>query len=216
MTSRQYEEPCRFFIADQLQMPVEHVLSLEIPGAGRGGIGRYSHQIDLLWVTGNNVTRYVNIANAKWRCTYAKVRQADVLLPGKVKEKVGAHKAVLITCNGYTREAGAIARDEGIALIMVQPAFNARQLARYDRRVIIDQIQELARTSKDIYMHQIEDQTRAVRRAIIDRSQFCICSSLSTSTRRAQSHEGCTLPQPRPHVRRSATAAGRPPASPDA
>jgi hypothetical protein len=156
MTSQQYEELCRFFVADQLRISVESVLSLEVPSAGRGGIGRFSQQIDLIWLTGNKMARYVNIANAKWRFGGGKVHQADVLLIGKVKELVGAHKAFMITSGGYTEQAKAAAGDDGIGLITVRPAFDTANLP-HDRRVVIHQIRELAKISKHVYTYQIED-----------------------------------------------------------
>jgi hypothetical protein len=156
MTGPQYEELCRFFIADQLQIPVEHVLSVQIPNARRGRGSGYGHQIDLFWTTGNNVTRYINIANAKWRGGRNKVRQGDVLLLQKVKEKVGAHKAVMITNSCYTSEARAVADDDGIGLIVVQPAFNPRKLDPSNRRRIMDHIQKVAKTKKDVYTYHIE------------------------------------------------------------
>jgi hypothetical protein len=157
MTSQQYEELCRFFVADQLRIPVESILSLEVPSAGRGGIGRFSHQIDLIWLTGNKMARYLNIANAKWRSGGKKVGQADVLLLGKVRELVGAHKAFMITSGSYSEQAKAAAGDDGIGLITVRPAFDPARLTD-DRRVIIHQIREIARISKQVYTYQIEDQ----------------------------------------------------------
>ncbi len=73
MTSQQYEELCRFFIANQLKIDIAQVVSRNIANPRRepelDGCDPqpYTHQIDLYWETEDGLARYVNIANAKWR-----------------------------------------------------------------------------------------------------------------------------------------------------
>jgi hypothetical protein len=73
LTSQQYEELCRFFVADQLKIPIESVVSRDITNPWRVGTSghvlgeSYVHQIDLYWETEDGMARYINIANAKWR-----------------------------------------------------------------------------------------------------------------------------------------------------
>ena len=69
------------------------------------------HQIDLYWETEDAISLHLHIANAKWRGS-DKVDQPDVLLLQKVKEKVAAHKAVMITNSEYTKGAIAAAMDD--------------------------------------------------------------------------------------------------------
>jgi len=97
MTSQQYEELCRYFIAEQLRMDLSRVVSRNIANPRRepepDGCDPkpYNHQIDLYWETADGLARYINIANAKWRGRQ-KVRQHEVLLLQKVREKIAAHK----------------------------------------------------------------------------------------------------------------------------
>jgi hypothetical protein len=133
MTGVQYEELCRYFVANQLKMPIENVLSREIRNPwrlGTSGFGvadTYVHQIDLYWETDDGLARYVNIANAKWR-TSSKVQQADVLLLQQVRVKVGAHKAIMITNTDFTDVAVRVAKDEGIGLYIVKPEFDTAKM----------------------------------------------------------------------------------------
>jgi hypothetical protein len=79
MNSKQYEELCRFFLADKLGINIEGISSVLIPNPKRPNLPEYHHQIDLYWEIGNDVATYLNIANAKWRGS-DKVDQPDVLL----------------------------------------------------------------------------------------------------------------------------------------
>jgi hypothetical protein len=147
MTSVQYEELCRYFVANQLKMPVEQVLSREIRNPwrlGTSGFGvadTYVHQIDLYWETDDGLARYVNIANAKWR-TSSKVQQADVLLLQQVRVKVGAHKAIMITNTDFTDIAVRVAKDEGIGLYIVKPEFDTAKMPE-SRNLALAHIREL-------------------------------------------------------------------------
>src|SRR5690349_2928763 len=120
MTSQQYEAFCRFVIAHQLQIPTYKVVSRHLPGRGpEDRPAGYELQIDLYWETTDKFVRYVNIANAKWR-TNSCVGQEDVLLLQKVKEKVAAHKAFLITNSGFTSGAIQVAEADGIGLLVAR------------------------------------------------------------------------------------------------
>ena len=154
MNSKQYEEFCRFFLADKLGLGIERITSVLIPNPKRANLPEYRHQIDLYWETGNDVTTYLNIANVKWRSS-AKVDQPDILLLNQVKQKVAAHKAVMITNSGFTSGARAVAQDEGIALHIVKPNFDYSSLPKQDREAIQDAIQEMANRSDNlIYVHE--------------------------------------------------------------
>jgi DNA/RNA-binding domain of Phe-tRNA-synthetase-like protein len=155
MNSEQYEELCRFFIADQLQIPRSDILSPYIPMPCRRGGPGYFHQIDLYWSAANSLTRYINIANAKWRGRL-KVGQADVLLLLKVKEKVAAHKALMITNTCYSSRAKVVADDEGVGLLIVRPAFDTSQLHPHDRAAMAVQFEVLAKSAGRVYTYYIE------------------------------------------------------------
>ena len=144
MTSIQYEELCRWFIAGQLKIVVEQVRSVRIPNPQRDHqetlvkLVPFQHQIDLYWETANAELRYINIANAKWR-SHDAVHQHDVLLL-----KVGAHKAILITNSSFTAHAEQAAWDEGIGLLLLQPAFATHTLHATDRGLIQNDLHDLA------------------------------------------------------------------------
>lgn len=156
MDSDQYEELCRLFIAESFGLSVDDVKSVRISNAQRPTLPSYAHQIDLYWETGNAVALYLNIANAKWRGS-DKVDQPDVMLLAKVREKVAAHKAFLISSVGFTAGAVAAAKDEGIALHVVTPAIDTFRLPRGDRGAIRDALSAMANSGlRPIYNHSVE------------------------------------------------------------
>jgi hypothetical protein len=160
MTSRQFEELCRYFLAHKLQMPIELIQRVELIGAQRPRgpkSPKYHHQIDLHWKILDPVTACEHVANAKWRTPPGKLDQQDVLLVQKVREKVGAHKAMLLTNFGFTDGAVAVAEDEGVALHVVSPQFDTRLLTRSSADAIQKQLQQIAKAmgTEPIYLHQI-------------------------------------------------------------
>jgi hypothetical protein len=159
MTSQQYEELCRFAIANQLRIKVDRIQSVYVPNKRRKAPWYefempYRHQIDLYWEIENDVARYITIANAKWR-SKDPVRQEDVLLLAMVRRKVGAHKAMMITNSGFTGAASVVAMDEGIGLLVVRPNFDCRGLHPTDRTSILKSIRELARNSGPAYTCEV-------------------------------------------------------------
>ena len=154
MTPIQYEELCRLFLADKLEIPIEKIRSVRIPNPRRPGLPEYAHQIDLYWEDGNEVALYLNIANAKWRSS-GNVNEGEILLLQKVKEKVGAHKSMMITSVGFDKGAKAAAEDEGVALHIVCPSFDYAILHPKNREVIQTQLRESFSNSKPPYTHEI-------------------------------------------------------------
>jgi len=155
MNSVQYEELCRHFLAQTVGLPVARVSSKRIANPKRGDLPQYGHQIDLWWETGDEVCRYINIANAKWRAA-GRIKQGEVLLLQKVKEEVSAHKAVMLTNRGFTSGAQAAAKDGGIALHIVQPTLDVSVLDPKDRTLIQSQLQELASSGPQaVFQHQV-------------------------------------------------------------
>ena len=146
MNSIQYEELSRFYIARRLGVELRSIRSVEIPNPKRPGLPAYKHQIDLYWDTEDAVSRYLNIANAKWRGG-SKVDQPDVLLLQQVRQKVAAHKAIMITNSYFTSGAIAAAYDEGIGLHVVRPSFDVAGLSKRDRGRIQEEIAGIERRS---------------------------------------------------------------------
>jgi len=158
MNCKQYEELCRYFLADQLGISVADIKSGYMPNPRRPGLPAYKHQIDLYWEMADSVALYLNIANAKWRSSDSdKVDQPDVLLLQQVRQKVAANKAFMLTSTGFTTGAKAAAQDEGIALHIVRPEFDYAVLPLKDVRAIQTRIQEIAANAPGpIYSHQVE------------------------------------------------------------
>lgn len=154
MDSEQYEELCRHFIAEKVELTLDAVKSVSIPNPGRPGLPEYKHQIDLYWESGDEISLYLNIANVKWRKT-AKIEQGEVLLLQQVRQNVAAHKAFMITNVGFTAGAVAVAMDKGIALHVVQPSFDATALPRGDRDAIRAKLSEFS-SAGFIYSNRVE------------------------------------------------------------
>lgn len=152
MNSVQYEELCRFYIAKKLRISVDLVKSVHVPNPIRPGLPQYKHQIDLYWETEDEISKYLNIANAKWRGP-SKVDQPDVLLLQQVKQKVGAHKALMITNTGFTSGAEAAARDDGIGMHVVVPAFDYSRLPKRNREEIQKTLTEAQSQAVEIIYH---------------------------------------------------------------
>ncbi|MEI2607312.1 MAG: restriction endonuclease [Candidatus Promineifilaceae bacterium] len=132
MNSQQYEELCRFVIADRLKIDINQIRSATLSSPVFPGLQAYDHQIDLYWETDNELVQYLNIANAKWRRT-TKVEQGEVLLLQQVKEEVQAHKAMMITSTEFTAGAKSVAEAKGIALLIVRPNFDYKGFPIQDR-----------------------------------------------------------------------------------
>ena len=144
MNRIQYEELSRFYIAKRLGVDHGTIRSVVVPNPQRPGLPEYKHQIDLYWDTEDAVSHYLNTANAKWRGA-SKVDQPDVLLLQQVREKVAAHKAIMITNSAFTSGAIAAAYDEGIGLHLVRPSFDVSVLSEADRGRIQDEIAAIER-----------------------------------------------------------------------
>jgi hypothetical protein len=165
VTSYQYEELCRHFLAEQLDMKIDEIVSVTVPNPTRQSLCHHSHQIDLYWETWDFLTCALNIANAKWRGNN-KVSKAEVLLLQQVRQKVGAHKAIMITNSHFSGGAAQAAKDDGIGLLIVRPEFDYSRLARTGPAQIRSQIQEVAKKGEPLYSWQIERKGLAAEQAL--------------------------------------------------
>ena len=148
MNAAQYEELCRYFVAQKLKISPDRIESPRVPQPTRPGLPKYYHQIDLLWEWDDDLGHYLNIANAKWRRSQ-KVDQGDVLLLNEVKQQCDAQKAFLFTNVGFTEGAQAVAKSKGIALHVVAPSFEASALPMRGRSAIQATLQQLASQSAE-------------------------------------------------------------------
>lgn len=155
MNSIQYEELCRYFLAECLGVEVDDIQSVRIPNPQRPGLPEYKHQIDLYWESEDDLALYLNIANAKWRST-DKVEQGEVLLLNQVKQDTGAHKAFMLTSTAFTSGAEAAAKDKGIGLHIVRPTVADHSLPQKDRVGIQQAFADAeSATHEAIYLHDI-------------------------------------------------------------
>ena len=156
MNYKQYEELCRFFLANELGIPIEKVISDKIPSATRPGVAEYENQIDLYWKYEDKLTRIENFANAKWRSSDKdKVDQGDVLLIQQVKQEIAANKAMMITNTDFTDGARKAAKNHGIALHIVRPTFDCAVLHQRDSEIIQTQLREYFIDNKPPYTHEV-------------------------------------------------------------
>ena len=155
MNGTQYEEFCRLFLANELQIPIEAIRSCRIQGATQYGSPEYSHQIDFYWEEEKDLTLYKNIADAKWRGS-RKVNQRDIVNLQQAKEGIAAHKAMMITNTDFTDGARSLADNKGIALHIVCPNFDYSilNLSSKDREKIQNQLRELF-SNDEPYIHTL-------------------------------------------------------------
>jgi hypothetical protein len=155
MTSKQYEEFCRLYLAEQLGVGVDTIRSGHIENPRRTHLPEFDHQIDLYWETEDDIVLYLNIANAKWRGD-RKVEQGEVLLLQQVKTGIDAHKAVMLTSTGFTDGAMAAAIHHRIALHLVLPNFDYSGLDTKDAGLIRSGIREAAsKQTEPLYKNEI-------------------------------------------------------------
>ena len=156
MNGTQYEEFCRLFVVNELNIPIENIKSGKIPSAIRPGLEEYKNEIDLYWELEDKLTRNMVIVNAKWRSSDKdKVDQPDVLLIQQVKKEIAAHKAMMITSTDFTDGARKAAKNHEIALHIVRPNFEYATLHSKDRPTMQTQLQEYINDTKDPYIHEI-------------------------------------------------------------
>ncbi len=155
MNGTQYEEFCRFFLADKFGIPIEIIQSCRIPSATHPNLSEYKNQIDLYWEDGNELVRYRNIADAKWRGGSEKVEIGKIRELQLVKMEIDAHKAMMITNTGFDSGVKALAENRGIALHIVRPSFDYTILHPKKRETIQTQLQEPFTGSKPPYTHEI-------------------------------------------------------------
>jgi hypothetical protein len=159
MNSRQngarYEEFCRLFLAEKLEIPIDRIQSRRIPSKTHPDLPEYDNQIDLYWEDQKDLTLYKNFADAKWRGGSKKVSVDKVRNLQQVKEGIDAHKAMMITNTGFTKGAKAFAENHGIALHIVRPEFDIAMLHQTNRETMQTQIQEFFSNSEKPYIHEI-------------------------------------------------------------
>lgn len=160
MESVQYEEFCRLFLSEELDIPIQKIRSGKIPSAIQPGLEEYKNEIDLYWEYEDKLTQNLSIVNAKWRrpeknSEKYKVKQPDVLLIQQVKQEIAANKAMIITNTDFTSEALKAAKNHRIALHIVSPNFDYATLHAKDKQTMQTQLQEFFNSTTEPYTHDV-------------------------------------------------------------
>ena len=155
MNAMQYEELCRQFLSEKLAVPKHKIESRRMPAPARPGEKARVRQVDLCWETETQVGRYLTIADAKYRARF-KIDQDAVVTLQRVKEDVGAQKAMIIASTEFTRGAIETAKHFGIALHILRPMAKFNGLHRSDREIMQQRLAELAKASRaPLYRHTV-------------------------------------------------------------
>ena len=157
MNGTQYEEFCRLFLNDKYGIDIEEIQSCRIPSPTHPNLSEYKNQIDLYWEHENELARYVNIADAKWRGGPDKVPIGKVRELEQVKNDINAHKAMMITNADFTDGARSFAENKGIALHIVRPDFDYTilNLDTKNRGQIQAQLRQFFTSNKPAYSHKL-------------------------------------------------------------
>ncbi len=155
MNAMQYEELCRQFLSEKLGVAKHKIESRRMPAPARPGEKARVRQVDLCWETETELGSYLTIADAKYRGQF-KIDQDAVVSLQKVKEDVGAQKAMIITSTEFTEGAVETAKHFGIALHILRPAAEFKGLHRSDRRRMQQHLAKLAKASPaPPYQHSV-------------------------------------------------------------
>lgn len=157
MNGTQYEEFCRLFLNDKYGIDIEEIQSCRIPSPTHPNLSEYKNQIDLYWEHENELARYVNIADAKWRGGSDKVPIGKVRELEQVKNDINAHKAMMITNTDFTDGARSFGENKGIALHVVRPDFDytTLNLDLKNREQIQAQLRQSFAGNKPPYNHKV-------------------------------------------------------------
>lgn len=155
MNGTQYEEFCRLFLAEKLEIPIEKIQSRRISSATKPELSNYKNQIDFYWEEKKGIDFYMNIADAKWRGKSRKISVSQLRDLQQVKDDISAHKATMITNTDYTKTAKDFAENKEIRLLIIKPNFDYATLHTKDRPTMQIQLQEFFSNSEKPYIHEI-------------------------------------------------------------
>ena len=145
MTSFQYEALCRHAISRLCKIPINQVHTGYLPGATISP-DKTRHQIDLYWTATDGLCQYLCFANAKWRTEPNAVRLHELLTLIAVQQEIKAQKAMMITNTHFTTPVITQAKDKGIALLILRPAFDTATLISARPSVVLKSLEEKANT----------------------------------------------------------------------
>jgi len=149
MTGPEYEQFVRAVLAERLNLAPDQLVSTRSPGATLPGQDDLKHQIDLIYFQDNEIAEYITIIECKFRSSDL-VDQPEVQNLVFVKGSVRAHKAIMVTNNGFTSGARAVAKSHRVALLIIKPEFELSQ--KYDDvDELFDAVRSKVRSSSGNY-----------------------------------------------------------------
>jgi Restriction endonuclease len=172
MTGREYEQFVRAVLSRKLNIPPDTLRSTHSPGVTLPNAGGIEHQIDLFYVDETEVAEYVTIIECKYRGS----RPVDQILVQNlafVRTNTRAHKAILVSNQGFTDGAYKVAESQTIALLTIKPTseyVSARGDSDVDMmfRAIQSEIDRIPRSYEVIVVHKLHDDGTGSRNLVAD------------------------------------------------
>ena len=120
MTGLEYEQFVRAVLCRILKIPPNKLQSARTPGAVLPNGADIEHQIDLFYVDETEIAEYITIIECKYRVSRP-VDQQLVQNLAFVRDNTRSHKAILVSNQGFTEGARAVAESQKIALLTIEP-----------------------------------------------------------------------------------------------
>ncbi len=120
MKGIEYEKFVKAVLVHKLNLSPDKLKSTREPGVTFPGDEKLFHQIDLFHVDGNEIAEYTTIIECKYR-TSEQIDQKIVQNFAFVKGSIKASKAIIVSNQGFTSGAKALAKVEKIALLQIVP-----------------------------------------------------------------------------------------------
>ena len=115
MNGTEYEQFVRAVLCRRLGIPADAMQSTHAEGVTLPNSDGVEHQIDLFFIDETEIAEYVTIIECKYR-TSRPVDQMLVQNLAFVRDNTRAHKAILVSNQGFTSGAKAVAESQKIAL----------------------------------------------------------------------------------------------------
>ncbi|MEQ1507018.1 MAG: restriction endonuclease [Myxococcota bacterium] len=150
----------RVALAAALDIPIERIVSVRLPGVAFAGQLTPEHQIDLYIVDETAVSRLDTIIECRWRGPETKVDQNDVQGVVGVRNSCRATKALIVTNTAFTEGAVRLASAERVGLTVIRPVGAAATVAVVaDRAAMLGDFQAVVQGG---HAHVLEVVTRAI------------------------------------------------------
>ncbi len=172
MTGPEYEQFVRAVLCRKLNILPEKLQSTRSPGVSLPNAGDIEHQIDLFYVDETEIAEYVTIIECKYRGSRP-VDQTLLQNLAFVRDNTRAHKAIMVSNQGFTDGAYKIAESQKIALLTIEPTREytpAQPNTDVDElfRVIQNEIDRTPSSYDVVVVHKLHDDGTGGRNLISD------------------------------------------------